>query len=80
MLVQGAAQRVAVDVEIELALGDGHREPAATCDARCGVSKKAAVEGDHRDLGRAVDAALRAISKGDTVRYWQKVFGPSFDV
>jgi len=32
------------------------------------------------DAGDAVDAALRAISKGDTVRYWQKVFGPSFDV
>jgi hypothetical protein len=32
------------------------------------------------DAGDAIDAALRAVSKGETVRYWQKVFGPSFDV
>jgi hypothetical protein len=32
------------------------------------------------DAGDAVDAALRATTKGETVRYWQKVFGPSFDV
>jgi len=32
------------------------------------------------DAGDAIDGALRAISKGETVRYWQKVFGPSFDV
>lgn len=32
------------------------------------------------DAGDAIDSALRAISKGETVRYWQKVFGPSFDV
>jgi hypothetical protein len=32
------------------------------------------------DAGDAIDSALRAISKGDTVRYWQKVFGPTFDV
>lgn len=32
------------------------------------------------DAGDAIDAALRAISKGETIRYWQKVFGPSFDV
>lgn len=32
------------------------------------------------DAGDAVDSALRAITKGDTIRYWQKVFGPSFDV
>lgn len=31
------------------------------------------------DAGDAVDAALRAVSKGDTVRYWQKVFGPTFN-
>ena len=31
------------------------------------------------DAGDAIDAALRAISKGETIRYWQKVFGPSFD-
>lgn len=32
------------------------------------------------DAGDAIDSALRAMSKGETVRYWQKVFGPSFDV
>lgn len=31
------------------------------------------------DAGDAIDGALRAISKGETIRYWQKVFGPSFD-
>lgn len=31
------------------------------------------------DAGDAVDSALRAISKGETVRYWQKVFGPTFN-
>jgi hypothetical protein len=30
------------------------------------------------DAGDAVDAALRATTKGETVRYWQKVFGPTF--
>lgn len=32
------------------------------------------------DAGDAIDAALRATTKADTVRYWQKVFGPSFSV
>lgn len=31
------------------------------------------------DAGDAIDSALRAISKGETIRYWQKVFGPSFE-
>jgi tRNA nucleotidyltransferase (CCA-adding enzyme) len=31
------------------------------------------------DAGDAVDSALRAITKGETIRYWQKVFGPAFD-
>jgi predicted nucleotidyltransferase len=31
------------------------------------------------DAGDAVDAALRATTKGETVRYWQKVFGPTFN-
>ena len=31
------------------------------------------------DAADAVDSALRAVTKGDTVRYWQKVFGPSFN-
>ena len=30
------------------------------------------------DAGDAIDAAIRAISKGETVRHWQRVFGPSF--
>ena len=32
------------------------------------------------DAGDAVDSALRAITKGETVRYWQKVFGPTFNL
>ena len=31
------------------------------------------------DAGDAIDAALRAITKGETIRYWQKVLGPTFD-
>lgn len=30
------------------------------------------------DAGDAIDSALAAPTKQDTVRYWQKVFGPSF--
>jgi tRNA nucleotidyltransferase (CCA-adding enzyme) len=29
--------------------------------------------------GDAVDSALHATTKSDTLRYWQKVFGPAFD-
>lgn len=32
------------------------------------------------EAGDAIDAALYAPTKGDTVRYWQKVFGPAFQV
>lgn len=32
------------------------------------------------DAGDAIDAALAAPTKGETVRYWQRVFGPSFQV
>jgi tRNA nucleotidyltransferase (CCA-adding enzyme) len=32
------------------------------------------------DAGDAIDSALRAITKGETVRYWQKVFGPTFNL
>jgi len=32
------------------------------------------------DAGDAIDAALKATTKEDTVRYWRKVFGPSFSV
>ena len=31
------------------------------------------------DAGDAIDSALRATTKAETVRYWQKVFGPSFN-
>ena len=31
------------------------------------------------DAGDAVDAALAALTKSETVRYWRKVFGPSFE-
>jgi len=31
------------------------------------------------DAGDAIDSALRAITKGETMRYWQKVLGPTFD-
>ena len=30
------------------------------------------------DAGDAIDAALSAPTKGETVRYWQKVFGSAF--
>jgi len=30
------------------------------------------------DAGDAIDAALRATTKAETVRYWQKIFGPAF--
>lgn len=32
------------------------------------------------DAGDAIDAALGAPTKGETVYYWQKVFGPSFSM
>lgn len=32
------------------------------------------------DAGDAIDAALYATTKGKTVEYWQKVFGPSFNL
>ena len=31
------------------------------------------------DAGDAVDSALRAVTKGETVRYWQKIFGSTFN-
>ena len=31
------------------------------------------------DAGDAIDSALRAITKGETIRYWRKVFGPTFN-
>jgi hypothetical protein len=32
------------------------------------------------DAGDAVDSALSATTKADTVRYWQRVFGPTFQI
>jgi hypothetical protein len=32
------------------------------------------------DAGDAIDSALRAPTKQQTVAYWQKVFGPQFQV
>ena len=32
------------------------------------------------DAGDAIDAALAAPTKGESVRYWRRVFGTSFDV
>lgn len=32
------------------------------------------------DAGDAIDAALRAVTKGETIRYWRKVFGTTFNV
>jgi transposase-like protein len=31
------------------------------------------------DAGDAIDAALRAPTKADTLRHWRRVFGPVFD-
>jgi tRNA nucleotidyltransferase (CCA-adding enzyme) len=31
------------------------------------------------EVGDAIDAAARTPTKGETVRYWQKVFGPTFN-
>ena len=32
------------------------------------------------DAGDAIGSALRAMHKTDTVRYWRKIFGPSFNI
>ncbi len=32
------------------------------------------------DAGDAIDSALRATTKGETVRFWRKVLGPNFQV
>jgi hypothetical protein len=39
-----------------------------------------AIVGAALDAGDAIDAALTAPTKGETVRYWQRVFGSSFQV
>jgi hypothetical protein len=37
------------------------------------------IEDAAMDASDAIDSALYATTKQDTVRYWQKVFGPSFN-
>ena len=32
------------------------------------------------EAGDAIDSALLAPTKQETVRYWQKIFGPSFQL
>lgn len=41
-------------------------------------SQRTAVVDAALDAGDAVDAALRAPTKGDTLRYWRRLFGPAF--
>jgi hypothetical protein len=42
------------------------------------ASNKAKIVQAALDAGDAVDSARRAITKGEAVRFWQKVFGSSF--
>jgi len=42
------------------------------------AQNKATVVAASLDAGDAIDSALRAVTKGDTIRYWQKVFGSTF--
>jgi len=42
-------------------------------------SQKDTIVNAARDAGDAIDSALRAPTKGETVRYWRKVFGPSLE-
>ena len=44
------------------------------------VDQREAIFDAALDAGDAIDAALRAPTKQETVRYWQKVFGTSFQV
>ena len=39
-----------------------------------------AIVNEALDAGDAIDAALAAPTKGETIDYWRKVFGPSFQV
>jgi hypothetical protein len=32
------------------------------------------------DAGEAIDTALRAPTKADTLRHWRRVFGPTFEI
>ena len=47
---------------------------------KCREHTQAAAGLRHCDAGDAVDAALAAPTKQETVYYWQKVFGSSFQV
>ena len=42
------------------------------------TDNKSALVSAALDAGDAIDSALHAISKAETIRYWQKVLGPSF--
>lgn len=41
---------------------------------------KSKISGAASEAGDAIDSALRAVTKGETVRYWRKIFGPTFNV
>lgn len=43
------------------------------------AENKAAIIDAVLSAGDAIDSALHAISKSETVRYWRKVFGPTFN-
>jgi hypothetical protein len=43
------------------------------------AAQKDAIVNAALDAGDAIDAALRAPTKSDTLRYWRKVFGSTFD-
>ena len=44
-----------------------------------GETNRAGIVEAALDAGDAIDAALYATTKAETVRYWQKVLGPSFN-
>lgn len=54
--------------------------PANNVGSRYTVQQADTLTSAALDAGDAIEAALRAPTKQDTVRYWQKVFGPSFQV
>jgi tRNA nucleotidyltransferase (CCA-adding enzyme) len=41
--------------------------------------QRAAIVNAALEAGDAIDAAMFATTKGETIRHWQKVFGPAFD-
>jgi hypothetical protein len=44
------------------------------------VQQADAIVGAALDAGDAIDAALAAPTKAETVYYWQKVFGSAFQI